>query len=88
MAKKHILLILIIAFFLCNCVAYLDEGIRTFEYLKSPGDLVALVIYTLLFSVLPFVIFILSKGKEGRRFYIALFGFMPVLLLIYVMYFN
>jgi len=88
MEKKFVLFLLIIAFLLCNCVAYLDEGIRTFDYLKSPGDWVALVIYTKLFSILPFVIFFLSKGKERKRFYFAFLGFIPVLLLIDTMNFN
>ena len=82
MEKKFILFLIVIAFLLCNCIAYLDEGIRTFDYLKSPGDWVALVIYTVLFSVLPFVLLFLSKGKEQKRFNYALLGFIPVLLLI------
>ena len=85
MEKKYIFLLLIIAVLLCNSVAYLDEGIRTFDYLKRLGDWSALIMYTILFSGLPFTIFLLSKGLEKRRFYYAISGFLPVLLLILIM---
>ena len=63
-------------------VAYLDEGIRNFEYLKSPGDWVALGIYTVLFLIVPLCIYAFSKTQTKRKFQLSLFGFLPALLLV------
>lgn len=85
MQRKYIFYLLSFSFLLTNIVAYLDEGIKTFDYLTRLGDWVALVIYTGLFSFLPIVILILSKGKEKRRLLHAFFGYTPVILLIFMM---
>ena len=82
MKGRHILLLFGVSFLLTNVVAYLDEGIRTFEYLTRLGDWIALVMYTTFFSLLPLVILYLSKGGVKRRFSLALLGFLPVVVLI------
>ena len=82
MHKRHIIILIAISFLITNAVAYLDEGIRTFEYLKSPGDWIALGIYTLLFLIIPFSIYALSKTPIKRKYHLSLLGFSPPLLLI------
>ncbi|WP_353777392.1 hypothetical protein [Winogradskyella sp. 3972H.M.0a.05] len=81
MERRQLILLVIISFLLCNVVAYLDEGIRTFEYLTMPGDWIALIIYTIVFMILPLILF-LSFRKSKLKFRIALVGFAPVILLI------
>ena len=82
MQKKHILILVFLSFLITNAIAYLDEGIRTFEYLKSLGDWSALGIYTALFLIIPLSINALFKADIKRKFYISLFGFIPPIFLI------
>ena len=82
MHKKHITELITISFIITNVVAYLDEGIRTFEYLKPPGDWIALLVYTILFLLIPFLFFFINKRKLKTRFMASLLGFTPVFLLI------
>lgn len=82
MQSKCAWLLVFISFLLTNIVAFLDEGIRTFDYLTRPGDWIALIIYTIFFLCIPLAIFFLLKRDEKHRFLYSLFGFVPVLLLI------
>ncbi len=82
MQKKHILALFVISFLITNGVAYLDEGIRSFDYLISSGDWIALGIYTLLFLIVPVSIYTLSKRPNKNKFLLSLFGFTPPILLI------
>ncbi|WP_456437956.1 hypothetical protein [Psychroserpens sp.] len=81
MEGKYAFGLVVISFFLTNLVAFLDEGIRSFEYLNHAGDWVALAIYTVLFLIIPFLIFFLIKKNLKRRFLFSLFGFTPTILL-------
>ena len=81
MLRKQLLGLIIISFVITNVVAFLDEGIRTFDYLTRIGDWIALLIYTVLFLILPLIIFYIMKDNR-RRFYGALIGFVPTLFLI------
>ncbi|OUR91656.1 hypothetical protein A9Q87_10145 [Flavobacteriales bacterium 34_180_T64] len=83
MERTYVIKLVVISFLLTNSVAFLDEGIRTFDYLKHIGDWIALLIYTLLFSILPILIFFMSKKNFKDRFYWSLLGFIPVALLIF-----
>ena len=84
MVKKYIIILVAISFLLTNCIAFLDEGIRTFDYLKHAGDWIALFIYTILFVLIPFFIFFLRKEKPKTKFIISLAGFSPVLVFILI----
>ena len=81
MIWRQLLGLLIISFLITNLVAYLDEGIRTFEYLTHIGDWIALLFYTSLFLSIPLIIFFLVKSEKWR-FYLALTGFLPALFFI------
>ncbi len=81
MLRKQLLCLIVISFIITNIVAFLDEGIRTFDYLTRIGDWIALLIYTVLFLILPMIIFFMIKD-ENRRFYGALIGFVPTVFLI------
>ena len=82
MERKYIFGLIVISFLLTNVVAYLDEGIRSFDYLQYGSDWIALLIYTILFLAIPFLVFFISKKKLKTRFIMSLFGFTPVVLLI------
>jgi len=82
MKKQYIFILILISFALTNVIAYLDEGIRTFDYLTRIGDWIALIMYTFIFSVIPLVLFFAFR-KSKSRFLIALSGFLPVLYLIF-----
>lgn len=82
MKGKYVCALIFISFILTNIIAFLDEGIRSFEYLNHAGDWVSLVIYTLLFLIIPFLIFLLTKKNLKRRFLFSLYGFTPIILLI------
>jgi hypothetical protein len=82
MRHNYIFALFIISFLLTNVVAYLDEGIRTFDYLTHLGDWIALIIYSILFLAFPLLIFFLVKKNEKTRFKSSLLGFAPVILLI------
>ncbi len=81
MEHKQVLALTIISFLLCNAVAYFDEGLNSFNYLTHGGDWVALFMYTVLFLVLPLILFFSFK-KSKLRLPIALIGFAPVVLLL------
>lgn len=81
MLRKQLLGLIVISFIITNVVAFLDEGIRTFDYLTRIGDWIALLIYTVLFLILPMIIFFMIKDKS-KRFYGALIGFVPTVFLI------
>ena len=72
----------LVAFAMVNTVAYFDEGIRSFKYLTVPGDWVALIIYTILFSILPLILYYSQKKEAETRLLVALLGFIPVTFLI------
>lgn len=82
MERKYLFSLIFISFFLTNLIAFLDEGVRSFEYLTQPGDWVALVIYTVLFLIIPFLIFFFIKKNLKKRFLLSLFGFTPTIVLI------
>ena len=82
MQRKCVFGLILISFILTNFVAFLDEGVHTFEYLSRSGDGVALVIYTIVFLIIPLLIFFLVKVNLKRRFLYALFGFTPPILLM------
>ncbi len=84
MERKFTLLLLLISFALTNVVAYLDEGIRNFEYLTQLGDWIALIMYTVGFLILPLLIFLLLKKGDRKRFSYSLLGFAPMIMLIIV----
>jgi hypothetical protein len=66
-----------------NILAFLDEGVRTFNYLTHFGDWIALVLYTILFLILPLILYVVFR-KSKKRLLIALIGFTPVLFLIII----
>lgn len=78
MEKTYVLWLVVISFFLTNIVAFLDEGLYSFKYLTRLGDWVAIIIYTALFLLIPFLIFFWIKKSEKVRFINSLFGFAPV----------
>ncbi|MCB0382547.1 MAG: hypothetical protein KDD05_04405 [Psychroserpens sp.] len=80
--RGKIVLLVIISFILTNVVAFLDEGIQTFDYLNHVADWFALILYTILFLIFPLVIFYRTKYSVKRKFEYALLGFIPVVLLI------
>ncbi len=82
MKYKYPLLLLFVSFLLTNIIAFLDEGIRTFEYLNRAGDWVALIIYSILFLIIPLLIFFLMKKTLKERFLFSLLGFIPAVFLI------
>lgn len=82
MERNYVLRLVLISFVLTNIVAYLDEGIRTFDYLSQPGDWIALIIYSILFLIVPLLMFFLIKMNPKQRFTYSLFGFLPPFLLI------
>lgn len=85
MELKYSLSLVFISCILTNTIAFLDEGIRTFDYLLHFGDWIALLIYTFLFLIVPFSIFFLVKKSVKTRFLRALFGFGPAVFLILVL---
>jgi len=82
MERKYVFGLVLISFILTNLVAFLDEGIHSFEYLMHAGDWVALIIYTILFLIIPFLIFFLYKKNLKIRFLVSILGFTPAILLI------
>lgn len=82
MERKYVFGLILISFILTNMAAFLDEGIRSFEYLTYGGDWIALVIYTILFLIIPFLIFFLNKKNLKTRFLVSIIGFTPAILLI------
>ena len=81
MYRNQLIGLTLISFLITNSIAFLDEGIRTFDYLSNPGDWIALLIYTLLFLIIPLLLFFNAKHKK-HRFKMALLGFLPTLFLI------
>ena len=81
--KKNIYILILISFLTTNIIAFLDEGLRTFNYLTHLGDWIALVLYTILFVILPLVLYVVFR-KSKKRLLIALIGFLPALLLIII----
>jgi hypothetical protein len=84
MTRKYVLFIFLLSFLITNVIAFLDEGIRTFNYLFQTGDWIALIIYTLLFSFLPLLLLILNKKNTRHRFLISLLGFIPPIYIILI----
>jgi len=82
MERKYILLLVLISFLLTNLVAYLDEGLRDFDYLKHLGDWVALIVYTAGFLIIPLLLFFIRTKKLKERFAFSLLGFAPTIMLI------
>ncbi len=85
MGKKYIFRLLGISFLLCNAVAFLDEGLYSLHYLTQPDGWGALIIYTVIFMLVPITLFISIKKNVQLRFYISLLGFLPVMILILYM---
>ena len=84
MTRKYVLFIFLLSFLITNVIAFLDEGIRTFNYLFQTGDWIALIIYTHLFSFLPLLLLILNKKNTRHRFLISLLGFIPPIYIILI----
>ncbi len=82
MEQKYIIGLVVISFILTNAVAYLDEGLRNFDYLNHLGDWIALIMYTTAFLVIPLLLFFGVRKKLNNRFAFSLFGFVPTVLLI------
>lgn len=82
MVRKYILGLAIISFLLTNVVAYLDEGLRSFDYLRHAGDWIALILYTTIFLIIPLLLFFGNKRSYKDRFAFSLFGFVPTIMLI------
>lgn len=85
MEKKYAFYLIIISFILCNAVAFLDEGLYSFNYLTQLADWAALAMYTCIFLILPVTILLSTKKEPKQGFYASLFGFAPILLLILIM---
>ena len=83
--KKQLTIILLISFLLCNLMAFLDEGLYSFNYLTQLGDWVALIMYTIIFAIVPIAILVSSKKPQKQSFYNSLFGFSLAVILILVM---
>ena len=58
MQNKYIYYLIIINFLGTNVVVFLDEGIHTFEYLTRFIGWVALLLYIMLFLILPLTLFL------------------------------
>ena len=84
MEKKYIFGLVLISFLLTNIVAYLDEGLYNFNYLSNGGDWFALIIYTIVFLVIPFLLFFGIRKKLNKRFEFSLLGFIPTIMLILI----
>jgi hypothetical protein len=82
MERKYILLLVLISFLLTNVVAYLDEGLHSFEYLNHGSDWVALLVYTIIFLIIPLILFFGIRKSYKGRFTFSLFGFVPTVMLI------
>ena len=80
---KNILKLIFISFLITNILAFLDEGVRSFNYLTHFGDWIALGLYTILFLILPLILYAVFR-KSKKRFLIAIVGFSPALLLIII----
>jgi len=85
MEKKYISILLGLSFLFCNCVAFLDEGRYSFNYMLQAGDWVAMLLYTALFMVVPLALFISIKKSMKTRFYLSLWGFSPIIIFILLM---
>jgi len=81
MERKQIIVLIVISFLLCNVVAFLDEGIKTFNYLTHLGDWITLIIYAIIFLIFPLILFYSYKISKFR-FLISMIGFAPILFLI------
>ena len=81
--RKNIYILIFISFLITNILAFLDEGVRTFNYLTHLGDWIALLSYTILFLILPLILYIVFR-KSKKRLLIAFIGFSPALLLIII----
>lgn len=84
MERKQLIILLVISFLLCNVMAFLDEGIRTFDYLFQSVDWIVLIVYSALVSVFP-ILFYLNLKKHKHRFPVSLIGFAPIVFLIIVL---
>lgn len=84
MERKYIVWLIIISFLLTNAMAFLDEGLRSFEYLKHLGDWVALMLYTFAFLIIPILLFYGINKSYKNKFVFSLFGFVPTLMLILI----
>ncbi len=83
MERKQLILLIAISFLFCNVAAFLDEGIRTFDYLFQFGDWIALILYSTLVSFFP-ILFYLNLKKHKHRFPTSLIGFAPIVFLILI----
>jgi hypothetical protein len=81
--KKNIYILILISFLTTNILAFLDEGVRSFRYLTHFGDWIALLLYTILFLILPLILNVVFR-KSKKRLLIALIGFSPALFLIII----
>lgn len=82
MEQKFVVLLIVISFFLTNVVAYLDEGLRDFDYLRHLGDWITLIIYSIVFLVIPLLLFFGVRKNHKHRLALSLFGFAPTVMLI------
>jgi len=55
-------------FLATNILAFLDEGVRTFYYLTHIGDWIALVFYTILFLILPLILYFVYRKIKKETF--------------------
>ena len=72
-------LFLLISFALANMVYYLEEGLYSFSYWKQPGEVLILCIMSVLITILPWYLF---TQLRKNRFFLALSGYTPVVLLV------
>lgn len=80
--KQDYVILILISFIITNIVAYLDEGIRTFDYLTRLGDWIALIIYTFIFLIIPLLLYLIFN-KNKYKLYVATLGFLaPIIVFI------
>lgn len=80
MKRKDVIVLLLVSFVLTNILAYLDYDSGNFDYFIEKWTVV--LIMTLIFAILPIVLLLILR-KRKYKLYFSLFGFLPVLYLIF-----
>jgi hypothetical protein len=84
MKPKQFLYILLVSCFLTLILFFVDEGRYSFDFLTKANELSNVIIFTLLFSVIPIVLCAILAASRFRKnsTYFALLGYIPVVALL------